>query len=337
MKIVVFEGSARDREVFGRFAAHHELLFDDDPLTAENALAYRDADIISPFIYSELDDAVLDELKALKMIATRSTGYEHIDMATCSERGIVVSNVPHYGEETVAEHVFALLLALSHHIVEATNRVQRGEFSVQGMLGFDLIGKTIGIIGTGAIGQHVVRIAKGFQMHVVAFDVKRNEEAAGLLGFTYVDLNELLHTSDVVSLHVPGGKSTYHMIGTQQFRAMKHGVVVINTSRGSVIDSQALLHAVAIGEVAAAGLDVLEEEPVIREEAELLSSVYTRDHDLATVLSDCLMMRLNNVIITPHSAFHTKEAVDQILDTTADNIAAFLKGSPQNVVSLRRS
>lgn len=333
MKIVVFEGAGRDRVVFGRFAGHHELVFDDDRLTAENAGDYADADIISPFIYSELDGAVLDQLKALKLIATRSTGYEHIDIEKCRERGIVVSNVPRYGEETVAEHVFALLLALSHHIVQAVNRVQRGEFSLQGMLGFDLFGKTIGVIGTGAIGQHVVRIAKGFQMHVVAFDVQRDEEAAKQLGFTYVDLDELLRASDVISLHVPGGRATYHMIGAKQFDTMKEGVVVINTSRGSVLDSQALLHAVAIGRVAAAGLDVLEEEPVIREEAELLSSVFTREHDLATVLTDCVMMRLKNVIITPHSAFHTEEAVGQILDTTADNIAAFLEGAPQNVVS----
>jgi D-lactate dehydrogenase len=333
MKIVVFEGSGRDRVVFGRFAEHHELVFDDDQLTAENAGDYADADIISPFIYSELDGAVLDQLKALKLIATRSTGYEHIDIARCEERGIVVSNVPRYGEATVAEHVFALLLALSHHIVEAANRVQRGEFSLQGLLGFDLHGKTIGVIGTGAIGRHVVRIAKGFQMHVVAFDAKRDEEAAKQLGFAYVDLDELLQNADIISLHVPAATSTYHMIGQREFAIMKNGVVVINTSRGSVIDSQALLRAVAIGRVAAAGLDVLEEEPVIREEAELLSSVYTREHDLATILSDVVMMRLKNVIITPHSAFHTKEAVDQILDTTADNIAAFLTGAPQNVVS----
>lgn len=333
MKIAVFEASSRDREVLGGLAEQHELLFADDQLTAENVGEYADADIVSPFIYSELQGAVLDELKALKMIATRSTGYEHIDIATCRKRGIVVSNVPRYGEETVAEHAFALLLALSHHVVEAVSRTQRGEFSLSGLLGFDLSGKTLGVIGTGAIGQHVARIAKGFQMHVVAFDVRRDQEAAERLGFAYVDLDELLRLADVISLHVPGGPATYHLIGAQQFAAMKHGVVVINTSRGSVVDSQALLHAVATGKVAAAGLDVLEEEPVIREEAELLSAVYTREHDLATVLSDCLMMRLKNVIITPHSAFYTKEAVAQILETTADNIRAFLAGAPQNLVS----
>ncbi len=333
MKIVIFEGSARDREVFGRFGGRHEVVFDDDQLTGDNAERYADADIISAFIYSELERSVLDELKSLKMIATRSTGYDHIDVEACRERGIVVSNVPRYGEETVAEHVFALLLSLSHHVVEAVNRVQRGEFSLQGLLGFDLYGKTMGIVGTGGIGRHVAAIAKGFQMKVIAFDVKHNEAAAAQIGFDYVDLDALLRTADVVTLHVPGGESTYHMLGEQQFQAMKDGVVIINTSRGSVIDSQALLHAVATGKVAAAGLDVLEEEPVIREEAELLSSVYTREHDLATVLSSCVMMRLKNVVITPHSAFHTIEAVDQILETTADNIEAFLDERPQNVIS----
>lgn len=333
MKIVVFEGSARDRVVFGRFGEDHELVFDDDQLTDENVHKYGDVDIISPFIYSELTASVLAELRALKMIATRSTGYEHIDIEAARERGIVVSNVPRYGEETVAEHVFALLLGLSHHLVEAVNRVQRGEFSLHGILGFDLRGKTMGVVGTGGIGLHVIHIAKGFQMEVVASDVRHNEEAAQRLGFRYVDLDELFRVSDVISLHVPGGKTTYHMIGEAQFEAMKDGVVIINTSRGTVIDSQALLHAVATGKVAAAGLDVIEEEPVIREEAELLSSVYTREHDLATVLSSCVMMRLKNVIITPHSAFHTKEAVDEILETTAANMDAFLAGRPQNVVS----
>jgi len=333
MKIAVFEADERLEESFGELASEHDVRFCEGTLSADNAGDHADAEVVSPFTYSTLDAEVLDQLPALEMIATRSTGYDHIDVERCTERDIVVSNVPAYGQNTVAEHVFALLLALSHHIVEAANRVQRGEFSAAGLQGFDLAGRVMGVVGTGAIGRHTARIAKGFEMEVVAFDVAPDEEAAGRLGFRYVGIDELLGRSDVVSLHVPGGESTRHLLAAPQFEAMKEGVVVINTSRGEVIDSEALLEALSSGKVAAAGLDVLEEEPAIREEAELLDAVVGREHDERTLLTDCAFLRLRNVLITPHSAFHTREAVREIVDTTVENIRAFASGHPQNVVA----
>jgi len=333
MEIAVFEVSESERSDFARLAEGHDVRFFDGPLTGENAGEFSGVDVVSPFIYSELGGPVLDMLPGLRLIATRSTGYDHIDLESCAERDIAVSNVPTYGENTVAEHVFALLLAISHRIVQAANRVQRGEFSLAGLQGFDLAGRVMGVIGTGTIGRHAIRIARGFEMEVVAFDVQRDDDAAAELGFRYVEMDELLGRSDVITLHVPGGEATHHLLSTEEFDRMKEGVVVINTSRGGVVDSLALLRAVSDGKVAAAGLDVLEEEPAIREEAELLGAVFAEEHDPRTILGDCVMLRLRDVLITPHSAFNTREAARQIVDTTIDNVIAFADGHPQNVVT----
>ncbi len=309
------------------------MTFDQRPLTEERAAEHRDADIVSAFIYSRLDRQVLSRFKQLKLVATRSTGYDHVDLDYCGSRDILVANVPSYGENTVAEHVFALLLAVSHRIVEAVDRTRRGDFSPLGLQGFDVQGKTLGIVGTGHIGRHAARIGIGFGMKVLAYDVKPDETRAREIGFEYVELNELLRNADVVSLHVPATPQTERMISDEQFSLMKEGVVLINTARGSVIDVRALLRALSTGKVAGAGLDVLPEEPVIREEAELLRSAFTQEHDLETILADHILLRLRNVVITPHSAFNTREAVQRILTTTRENVEAFLAGAPQNIVA----
>lgn len=244
----------------------------------------------------------------------------------------MVCNVPFYGECTVAEHVFGLLLTISHNLTKAINRTRRGDFTMQGLRGFDLLGKTIGIVGTGRIGQCVIRIAKGFGMDILAYDVNPQEDFAFTMGFRYVDLNKLLSRSDIITLHVPAIKETYHLISHKEFAVMKKGVVLINTARGCIIDTHALLNALAEGKVAAVGLDVLPEEPVIREEAELLRSVFQKKHNLEEILAGHVLLRLRNVYITPHSAFNTKEAIQRILDTTVENITAFALGRPQNIV-----
>lgn len=333
MKIALFEVEEWEQPTFEPLSGAHEVRFVAEPLNEENVAAHPDVEILSTFIYSDLDEPTLRRLEALRMIATRSTGVDHIAMDYCRERGVTVANVPTYGKNTVAEHVFALLLAISHHIVEAVNRTARGDFSQAGLRGFDLLGKTIGIVGTGDIGRYTARIAKGFGMNVLAFDVKPDPEAARELGFRYVDMNELLGASDVVTLHVPGGPATRHLISKQQFDAMKPGVVLINTARGSVVDVEGLLRALSEGKVAAAALDVLPEEPTVREEAELLRSYFRRAHNLDALLADHVLLRMRNVVITPHTAFNTREAVQRILDTTHQNIAAYLKGESTNVVS----
>jgi D-lactate dehydrogenase len=202
-----------------------------------------------------------------------------------------------------------------------------------GLRGFDLQGKTIGIIGTGHIGRRVARIAKGFGMDAIAYDIDPDDATAKEIGYRYVSFGDVLKTADVVSLHVPATQATYHMIAADEFDRMKEGVVLINTARGSVVDVRSLVGALSTGKVAAAGLDVLPEEPVIREEAELLRSAFSHEHDVESLLADHILLRLRNVVITPHSAFYTNEAVHRILHTTRSNIESFIAAEPQNLVS----
>lgn len=332
MRIVVFEVEEWERATFDALGSDHEVVFVEQALSAANVGHYSDADIISTFIYSNLGTHVLERFAHLKLIATRSTGFDHIDQEYCTRQNIMVCNVPTYGDNTVAEHVFGLLLAISHNMVEAVDRTRRGDFSLRGLQGFDLFRKTLGVVGTGNIGRNVIGIARGFGMEVLAFDVKPDEAFAESRGIRYVDMSELLAQSDIISLHVPSNQHTYHLLNDEAFACMKDGVVLINTARGNVVDIQALVRALATGKVRAAGLDVLPEEPTIREEAELLRSVYHREHDVETLLADHILLRLRNVIITPHSAFNTREAIERILDTTVTNIAAFVRGDAQNVV-----
>lgn len=331
MKIAVFEVEDWEKAAFERLNKVHEVAFSSEPLTAEIAAGYSDAEVISTFIYSELTKEVLEKLKNLRLIATRSTGFDHIDTGYCAAHNIKVANVPAYGENTVAEHVFALLLAISHSLIDAVERTRRGDFSEQGLRGFDLRGKTLGVFGTGNIGKCVIEIARGLRMNVIAYDLHPNEILAARLGFRYGSIEEVLKSSDIITLHIPATPATDNFLSDAQFETMKDGVVVINTARGSLIDIQALLKALTTGKVRAAGIDVLPEEPVIREEAELIRSIAQKRH-LETLLADHLLLRLRNVIITPHSAFNTKEAVERILDTTIENIAAYLRDKPVNLV-----
>ena len=335
MKVAVFEAEERERLAFGRIGAPHQVMLIAEPLRADNAAFHSGVEVVSTFIYSEMGRATLEQLPSLKLIATRSTGYDHVDLAYCRERGIAVCNVPTYGENTVAEHVFALLLALSHRLPEAIARARNGPFSPGGLQGFDLAGKTMGIVGTGNIGRHVIRIAKGFAMNVIASDVRPDESLATALGFRYLPLDELLSTADVVSLHVPATKETANLMSAKAFAQMKPGVIVINTARGSLIDASALIQALHSGKVAGAGLDVLPDEPLIREEAELICSIYCNRHDLRNLVADHILLHMPNVIVTPHSAFNTHEAVQRIVETTVENIEAFLGGRPRNLVDGR--
>lgn len=331
MRITAFEVEDWERQWFEHLAKDHDVQIVPGALTPENAAGYGSAEIISTFIYSKLTREAVEQLGDLQLIATRSTGVDHIPMDVCRERNITVCNVPIYGSNTVAEHVFGLLLMISHKLDQAVDRTRKGDFSLKGLQGFDLYGKTMGIVGTGSIGKETIRIAKGFGMEVVACDVNPDEEAANRLGFQYVAMNELLARCDIVSVHVPASEKTRYLISREQFDRMKQGAVLINTSRGAVVDTTALVRALAEGKLAAAGLDVLPEEPVIREEAELLRSVYERRHNLDTLLADHVLCHLRNVVVTPHSAFNTREAVQRILETTVENIRCFAEGRPQNV------
>jgi len=333
MNIYIFDIQNWECKAFTCLEHDHQVRYVPESLTSENASQFKDADIISVF-YSTVQEATIEALPHLKMIAARCTGIDAIDARACQQKNIVICNVPTYGDNTVAEHAFALLLTISHRLEDAIDRTRKGGFENRGLQGFDLMGKTFGVIGTGSIGRHSIRIANGFGMNVLAYDLRPNEQAAKTLGFRYVGMDELLKESDIISLHVPLLPSTYHLLAKLQFDQMKDGVVLINTARGDLIDEEALVRAIAEKKVAAAGLDVLAKEPVIREEAELLRAVYEQNNDLKDLLADEVLIRMRNVIVTPHSGFNTKEAVTRLNETTVENIEAFARGGRHNVVSV---
>lgn len=338
MKIQFFKLKDWEREYF---ESHKELAdlgldmrFVDEPLDNDHIPAETDAEIVSIFVNSTIDTDVIEKLPKLAFVAARSTGFDHIDLKAASARNILVSNVPSYGENTVAEHAFALLLSLSHRIYEAYHRVrEEGSFNLEGLTGFDLKGKTLGVIGTGRIGKHTIRIAKGFEMRVVAFDVFPNEAMAKELGFEYKSLDEVLAQSDIVSIHVPYLKETHHLLNAQNILKMKKGAYLINTSRGAVVETEALTKALLQGHLGGAGLDVLEEEGPTKDEFSFLASGHQEEHNLKTILQNHALIDLPNVIITPHNAFNTTEAIKRIFDTTAENIRGFVKGKPVNIVN----
>lgn len=334
MHIAVFEAEEWEQAACRRLAASHDLRCASEPLTLESAAAFADAEVVTTFIRSRLDAETLAALPALRLVATRSTGFDHIDLTYCRQAGIAVCNVPDYGDPTVAEHTFALLLAVSRRIVEAADRTRRGDFAMEGLRGFDLAGRTLGVIGAGRIGRRVIRIARGFAMRVVAVDARPDPAAATELGFDYVSLEDLLRRADVVSLHVPGGPDTRDLIADAQFEAMKPGAVLVNTARGGVVNTAALVRALTGGKLAGAGLDVFADEPLLREEAEVFrSGRELPSEQLQSLLATNTLLRLPNVVMTPHIAYDTTEAVRRILEITLRNIEAFAAGTPQNLVS----
>jgi D-lactate dehydrogenase len=306
-----------------------------EPLTAQTAGAESDrVTHLSMFIHSRVDAATLERFPALRGVATRSTGFDHIDLAACAARDIQVSTVPRYGENTVAEHTFALILDLSRNVHKAYARTAAGDFSLEGLIGFDLKGRTLGVIGVGSIGLHVIRIARAFGMRVLAYDLRPNPLMAEVLDFTYASLEDTLAQADIVTLHAPSIPSTYHLINRDRLRLMKRGALLINTARGSLVDTDALLQALNEGILAGAGLDVLEGEELITEDQALLarSEQHATEDQLRTVLRANVLQRRPDVVITPHIAFYSQEALHRIMDTTVDNLGAMADGAPQNTV-----
>lgn len=291
-------------------------------------------EVLSVFIYTKINEEVLRKFPKLKLICTRSTGFDHIDIDACKKRGITVCNVPTYGDHTVAQHTFALLLAITRKLIASTKSVKQGEFTPsQNLRGTDIHEKILGVIGTGRIGKNVIRIAKGFGMPVVAYDVIKDEKAAKEIGYTYVTLDELFAQSHIISLHTPMLPSTKHIIDRAAIKKTKAGVIILNTARGGLIDTHALYEGLHSGHVAAAGLDVLEEEASSKEEKQLLSKQFQKEIDYRALLLNHMLIQHPNVIITPHNAFNSTEALQRIINTTIENVQAFQSGTPQNTVS----
>ena len=332
MKIAFFELEKWEEGYLKKRLKKHKLFLSNGELNSRSAKKIRDYEVVVVFIYSDVTKKILDKLPKLKLISTMSTGFDHIDLAECAKRRIRVCNVPTYGENTVAEHTVGLILNLSRKIYDSIHRTKNDNFSLKGLMGFDLRGKTLGVIGPGTIGQHVIRMAKAFEMKVIAYTPHTDRKLAKRLGFKYVSLNTLLKNSDVVTIHAPLNKGTYHLINRKNIKLFKKGALLINTSRGGIVDTRALLYGLDEGILAGAGLDVLEDECFIKEERQLLKNKFAKTCDWQNVVREHLLIKKKNVIMTPHSAFYSKEALMRILDTTVDNIQAFKKKKRRNVV-----
>ncbi len=331
MKIGFFEIKSWEKKYLRRKLKRHYLEFYKEPLDLEKTKKIRDFEAISIFIYSKINKQIIRKLPKLKLVATRSTGFDHIDLKECKSRKITVCNVPFYGEHTVAEHTFALILSLSRNIHKSYMRTIRDDFSIDGLEGFDLKGKTLGVVGAGHIGLHLIRMAKGFGMNVLAYDTHQDRFLAEVLGFKYASLKEVLKGSNIITLHLPHNKFTHHLINKDTIKLIKKGAILINTSRGGIVDTEALIEALDKKILSGAGLDVLEGEELIKEEKQLLYDP-KKLQALGNLVKDHILLRKDNVVFTPHIAFYSQEALERILETTTQNIINFLSGKPQNIV-----
>lgn len=335
IKLVFFDLDEHERDVVrDAFASEsgYEVDLHPDALTSQNISLAHDADGIGVFVTSHVTREVLDQLPDLKVIAAMSTGYDHIDADACRERNIAVCNVPRYGDTTVAEFAFGLILALARKFRPMFARTARGDFSRTGLQGMDLAGKTLGLIGTGRIGSHLARLAHAAGMSVVAYDLRPNPDLTRDYGVRYLDLDDLLAEADVISLHVPYTKSTHHLINAERLRLVKDTALLVNTSRGGVVDIRAVAGSLREGRLGGVALDTFEGEQVWIEE-EFQGAGEPSAARLKEALESFAILHSDRAILSPHNAFNTREALGRILATSIENIKAFFAGNPQNVVA----
>ncbi|HAS80659.1 MAG: D-isomer specific 2-hydroxyacid dehydrogenase NAD-binding protein [Candidatus Nomurabacteria bacterium GW2011_GWE1_32_28] len=321
MKIAFFEVSKTRQDFLREFFNGEDVSFFEEKLNESNVDLVKDVDVVSVFVDSDLNKNVIEKIPNLKFIATQSTGFNHIDCEYAFSKGIKVSNVPAYGSHTVAEFAFGLILNLSRNIYSA-NAYLRETLDYNyfpWMEGFNLEGKTIGVIGTGKIGKNVVKIAKGFEMNVLAYDLYPDIDFAKENNFEYKDFDEVLSKSDIITLHAPYTEENHHLIKKENILKMKKGVYLINTARGELVETEALVWGLEEKIIAGAGLDVLEGVKQLKDDKNM------------TILNHKLM-KMPNVIVSPHMAFFTREAVLSIMQTTVDNIKGFLSDNLQNLV-----
>jgi len=347
MKIEFTETEQPEEDFFKAALTEHDLRF----LTGIEEIE-ADAEILCIHLASRIDAGFLDMHPQLKLITTRSAGHDHIDINECSRRGAIVCEVPGSNANTVAEHTLALILALSRRIIASREAKRKTRFSFEWWRGFELENKTLGVIGTGQIGRRVIRLALAFGMKVLAYDPYQQAEMAE--GVRYVSLNELLRESHVISLHTPLTADTFHLLDRKAFAQCQQEPIVINTARGAVIDTEALIEALDAGIIDGAGLDVLEEERVMRKDADqivtdqIIAHLHNaacqeeagkRTHEgskeIETLFRNQRLLDRPNVVFTPHVAFNSVEAVERMLTMTVGNIRAFLAGKPTNVVTPR--
>jgi D-lactate dehydrogenase len=324
MRIAVFDTHPYDEHALtaANAQAGHQLEFFEERLHDKTVELAQGFDAVCPFVNCRLSDTVLKRLKEIgvKLVVLRAAGFNGINIAAAERHGIVVARVPAYSPEAVAEHSFALLMTLVRKTHRAFNRVREQNFSLDGLEGFTLHGKTFGALGAGRIGQCAMRIARGFGCKLLAYDPYENTKAAAEIGFEYASIDRVLREADVVSLHLPLTERSHHIINADSLATMKRGATLINTSRGGLIDSSALIEALKSGQIGGVGLDVYEME----------EGVFF--HDLSDrPLQDDILARLMifpNVLITSHQGFLTREALHAIATTTLGNATAFARGEP---------
>lgn len=323
MKISFFDMKEKEEISFlKKYLKNHTLKFFSQSIHDVPLDQYEDSEIISVFIYSETKKEILSKLKKLKCVLTRSTGFDHIDTNYCSMKKIAVGNVPLYGENTVAEHTFALMLNLARNVHKSYLREKEGNFSIDGLRGFDLKGKTLGILGVGHIGLHVIKMARGFGMNVIAYDINQNHFLAEVMHYSYATQEEVLKKADILSLHMPLNNHTKHIINEETLSLTRKGIHIINTSRGGLIDSEALYNFLKKGHIGGVGLDVIEGEEYIVHEEELIENK-EKHNEIAQLMITKEIMKHENVIFTPHNAFNSQEALKRILESTIENINSF--------------
>lgn len=329
MKIIFFDIKDYEKDFFieNLNYENYSVKFIAKPLLGVTNIEreWKDADIISIFPSSRLDKEVLSKFKNLKLICTRSVGFSHIDTDYCKAKNIQIATTAHYGDNTVAEFSFALLLDLVKHTSSALHNMRYGEQNAV-YTGEELFGKTIGIIGTGAIGSKSVRIAKGFGMKILASDIVQNEDLIKNYDVKYTDIESLCKKSDVIMLHAPLTKDNFHLINDKMFNIMKKNCFLINTARGELVDTLALYNALIYEKIKGAGLDVVECEELFTPVNEYIENMNNCSICIKKTLINHLLLNLKNVIITPHIAYDTKEATTRILEKTFQNISEFLEG-----------
>lgn len=322
MRIAVFSTKSYDREALEAANERHghELVYLEPRLTPETAALAHGFDAVCPFVNDQLPSEVIDVLASggVRLLTLRSAGYNHVDLRAAAGRGIVVTRVPAYSPFAVAEHAVGLILTLNRKLHRAYARVREGNFSLEGLIGFDLHGRTVGVVGTGKIGAVFARIMAGFGCRILAHDPSPNEDVLALEG-AYVELDELFRASDIVALHLPLTPETHHLIDAGALRRMKHGVMLINTSRGGLVDTRAVIEGLKSRRIGALGLDVYEEEADLFFED--LSGSVIQDDVFARLLT------FPNVLITGHQGFFTREALANIAETALGNATAFETGS----------
>ena len=328
----MYDISAEEKKDFKELEKIGKVTYHEDPISQDNI--DKDAEIISMFVSSTVTAEIIKELPKLELIACRSTGFNNVDLDAVKKRKISVANVPTYGEHTVAEFTMSLMLAMTRKILTAASQYSRHDTSHEKLHGTDLHGKTLGVIGAGKIGRNVIKAAKAFGLKVIVYDPFITPEMEAEIDVTAVELNDLLKTSDIITLHTPLTKDNYHLIDAKKIDLMKDGVYIVNTARGELLDTEALVMAIKSGKVAGAALDVLEDEKLIdiHEEELLLKKKNTTKETLEHVLANTILMHMPEVILTGHNAYNTSEAIQRINLTSVDNIQKYLTKMPQNIV-----